>query len=90
MDWSTGAAYIKTAPLVQYICLKYMREILIIRCKSGFSALKAMLALDRNLGLGYNTLILRLIPGGLLIVHIPKGSSTHFKIILDSQVALLP
>ena len=27
MDWSTGTAYIKTAPLIEYICLKYMSEI---------------------------------------------------------------
>ena len=24
MDWSTGIAYVKTAPLIQYICLKYL------------------------------------------------------------------
>ena len=30
MDWSTGTAYIKTAPLIQYISLKYMCKILII------------------------------------------------------------
>ena len=27
MDWSTGTAYIKTAPLIQFICLKYISEI---------------------------------------------------------------
>ena len=30
MDWSTDTAYIKMAPLIQYICLKYMREMHII------------------------------------------------------------
>ena len=33
MDWSTGTAYIKNAPLIQYICLKYMSEILKITDK---------------------------------------------------------
>ena len=28
MDWSTCTAYIKTAPLIQYIGLKYMSEII--------------------------------------------------------------
>ena len=30
MDWSTGIVYIKTAPLILYICLKYVSEIHII------------------------------------------------------------
>ena len=30
MDWSTGTVFIKATPLIKYICLKYMSEILII------------------------------------------------------------
>ena len=30
MDWPTGTAYIKTAPFTQYVCLKYVSEIIII------------------------------------------------------------
>ena len=30
IDWSTGTAYIKTALLIQYICLKNMSEILLV------------------------------------------------------------
>ena len=29
MEWSTGTVYIKTDPLIHYICLKYMSETLI-------------------------------------------------------------
>ena len=34
MDWSKGTAYIQTAPLIQYICLEYRSEILIISDKN--------------------------------------------------------
>ena len=27
MDWPAGTAYVKSAPLIQYICLKNMSEI---------------------------------------------------------------
>ena len=36
-------------------------------------------ALDRNLGPGYNSLLMQFIPGDdKQIVHVPKDSSTHY------------
>ena len=57
-------------------------DLLINPLKCFFSS-KGYVALDRNLGLGYNTLLLRLIPD---LSHVPIDSSTH--ILVSSAVRL--
>ena len=74
---------IKTLPKIQ---IKNALSLIILSVKQAalnnplecFSNIEGHVALDRNLGLGYNTLLLRLIPGEIFIVHIPIDSSTHY------------
>ena len=73
---------------ISYIISNVLRHIRLINHYSAFSATEAInVALDKNPGPGYDTLLLRLIPGNLLSAC-PHRQFNTLPGLLDSRAAL--